>query len=335
MKKTMLLSALCLAAALFAGGCGEASGTVFAMDTYMRMSLHGVNAEAALEACQAEIERMDALLSVTRPESDISRLNASGGAPVVLAPETAALLNRALALSEETGGAFQPAVLPMCRAWGFSGGETHRVPAEETRAALVETVRQTRLAVDGCTAVLTGPSGAGIDLGGVAKGYLGDCLAAVCEERGVRSALFDLGGNVQLVGKKPDGKLWNVGVQDPLDPNAVVGVIAAEDTALVTAGSYQRYFETGGARFHHLLDPETGAPAESGLLSVTVIMPDGTAADALATALFVMGADRAEAFWRARGGFEMVLILSDGTLRATTGASFTPLDESRCATIEP
>lgn len=322
----LLLSAAVCACAPAAQAPAER--TLFVMDTYAQLAAYGAGAEDALQACADELYRLEELFSATREASDVSRLNAAGGAPVSVAADTAALLRRARELSALTGGAFDPTVYPLMRLWGF--GDDPAVPEDEAIAALLPLVDAERieLGADG-TARL--PAGMGVDLGGIAKGYAADRLAALLRGAGVESALLTLGGNVYALGEKPDGTAWRIAVRDPADEQAYVGVVEARERAVITSGGYQRYFEQDGTRYHHILDPATGRPADSGLASVTIIAADGTAADALSTALFVMGAERAAAFWREHGGgedgFAFVLVTDAGEVLYSENAPFTPNGE--------
>ena len=140
------------------------------------------------------------------------------------------------------------------------------------------------------------------------------------KEKGVASAIVSLGGYVFGVGTKPDGEKWEVALANPLDANDYCGLISIENQAVVTSGGYQRYFEENGKKYHHIIDPATGYPAESGLLSVTIISDSGTEADVLSTALYVMGLEKALAFWQEHGGFEAIFVTEAGEVIATEGA---------------
>ena len=185
---------------------------------------------------------------------------------------------------------------------------------------------------DGWTVTLL--DGAQLDLGGIAKGYAADLLRAQLEKEGVTSATLDLGGDVFVMGRKTDGSDWRIAVKDPADTESYLGVVSAADKFVVTSGVYERYFEENGVRYHHILDPKTGCPAESGLVSVTVLCENGAWADALSTACFVLGPDGALALRDdlADQGtdFELILVTDDGRVLYTDGLAdaFTPNDES-------
>lgn len=287
----------------------------FAMDTLMSVKLWG--GEASASDVSAEINRLEALLSVTRETSVLSQLNAAGSAE--LSADTTFLLTQALALSERTDGAFDPTVYPLVEAWGFPTKE-YRVPAQTELDSLLSCVGTEHVHFDGSAVTLD--AGTRLDLGGIAKGYAAQCCAELLKEKGVDAAILSLGGNVQTIGSKPDGSAWVVGIADPSDPSQAIAVLTFEGSmALVTSGTYQRYFEENGVIYHHILDPQTGLPADSGLLSVTILAQDGTLADGLSTALFVMGLEEGSRFWRESNDFEAVFLTSEGKILATEGAA--------------
>lgn len=285
------------------------------MDTYMTITVAGAQSPAALAEAEAQIHALEALLSATREESAVSRLNRQG--TLEDGEELGALLLRAEEISRATQGAFDVTVRPLLTAWGFTGAE-YRVPAAQELEERLALVNWQGVSVqDGRIALRPGQE---IDLGGIAKGYASACVAQGLRERGIESALLYLGGSVQLLGTKPDGQLWRVGIEDPHGGAENLGVIEAADTAIVTSGAYQRFFEQDGQRYHHILDPQSGYPARSDLASVTVVCSDAVLADGYSTALFVLGAERAAEFWRERGGeFEMVLCTASGELFITPG----------------
>lgn len=288
--------------------------TLFAMDTVMIFTARGPKAPAALDEAIAEVQRLDALLSAQAPDSEISRLNAQGRAPV--SEDTAKLLETASEISVETGGLFDCTIYPLMELWGFPT-KMYQVPSEEEIAALLPLVDSATIRVNDGEAELGG--GQRIDLGGIAKGYASARVMEIFKAHGIGSAMVSLGGNVQTMGNRPEGGGWLIGVQDPQGGNGFPAVVEAKDVAVVTSGGYQRYFERDGKRYIHILDPRTGIPAESDLLSATVVSPDGTLADALSTAAYVMGLEGAASYWRTHNGFELILIAEDGSVYITEG----------------
>lgn len=311
------------AAALTADETPTASGEIFAMDTYMTITCYGENCEAAVQAAEAEIERLDAMLSVGNAESEISVINANGSGPV--SDDTAAMIERALEVYRTTDGAFDITVYPLMQLWGFTTGN-FAVPDEASlQAALARVGSDTVQCADG---KVTLADGQGIDLGGIAKGFTSDRLMEVFAEYGLSGGLVSLGGNVQFYGTKPDGTLWRCGIQDPHAPDgdSYLGVLQTSSNAVITSGAYERYFtdEATGKTYHHILDPATGYPAQSGLISVTIVTPQGVLGDGLSTACYVMGLDKSIDYWRQYGtDFDLILMTDDDTVYITE-----PLAES-------
>lgn len=315
---------IALPAVLFLTGCAGNPGgrtepyseTFFAMDTYMTFTIYGAKAEDSLKQAEDRIRELEGLWSVTDIKSDIYAVNHSGGKPVAVDGETEELLSFALEMAEETGGALEPTIYPVLAAWGFTTGE-NRVPDREEIEELLNRVDYTGVRWDGGSIVLE--EGSMLDLGAVGKGYAGDQVIQLLKENGVTSALLDIGGNIQAVGAKPDGSSWRVGLKDPFS-GGVLGVIQVADEAVVTSGSYERYF-TGkdGKRYGHIIDPATGYPVDNGLASVSVIASEGKLCDALSTALFVMGLEDAERYWRQNQGFDMILVTVDEGIFVTEG----------------
>lgn len=331
-------AALGLAACLLAG-CAPtpvqaqptAERTFFAMDTVMTLRLYEGGDETALEHLVARVKDLEARWSVTGENSEIYALNRDGEAE--LSPETERLLDTALEMCRRTGGALDISIYPVLRSWGFTTGE-YAVPDDQTIAALLPLVDYTKVEYGGRSAAI--PESMEIDLGSVAKGYTGDILSDYLKGSGVTSALLDLGGNIQTVGSKPDGSPWRVGIRDP-EEDGNLGVVDVTDRAVVTSGGYERYFEEGGVRYWHILDPKTGFPAHSGLISVTVIGDTGAVCDALSTALFVMGLDNALEHWRRHQDFEAIFVSEDGSITITAGLqnSFTLTQKNRTLTVAP
>lgn len=293
---------------------------VFAMDTIMDLTVYGADGGEAMNQAVNLIHRYETLFSVTNPDSDVAKINRADGEAVSVSSETWELLERGLAVSESTDGAFDVSIYPLVKAWGFTTGK-YRVPERAEREQALKKVdyRKIRLLPDNRVQIEKGME---LDLGAVAKGYLSQKLMELFRKCGVDSAIVSLGGNVQTMGRKENGEPFVVGITDPADGSGIYGTLTVENRAVVTSGIYQRYFTEGGRQYHHIMDKSTGMPAENGLASVTVVTEDGARADALATALYVMGEKRALEYQKANPDIELVLIRRDGTCFATSGLSF-------------
>lgn len=303
----------------------SASRSVFAMDTYMELTAYGADSEEALGRAVVEIQRIDGLLSTGIAESEVSRLNAEKEG--ALSEDLGYLLERSMEINEMSGGAFDITIYPVMEAWGFAGGE-FRVPDDEELSKLLAYVDMSSLKYSRESGRLEMPRQVELDFGGIGKGYTAQCIADILSEYDIGGAMLNLGGNVQIYGSKPDGSEWKIAVKSPDGALPYLGILSFEglsggaggSRAVVTSGGYERYFEKDGKIYHHIIDPRTGKPADSGLDSVTVVCGDGTLADGLSTAIFVMGYDRAVELWRGhKGEFELVLFDDQGKLYVTEG----------------
>ena len=328
---TLLL--LLMPVMLLCQGCSnnrQAAVNFYAMDTIMQITCYGKDADAAVEAAQAEIVRLDELLSIGNENSEVSRINQNSGG--LLSDDVAALADYALMLNRLTNGAYDMTILPVMELWGFTTGE-YAVPDEDELSKMLAlcgsdlfTYNEVSYNTDSEEIgnkkyQLELSNGQGIDFGGLAKGYASDRLVQIFDGYDLKSAYFSLGGNVYCYHKKTDGSEWNIAIENPMknftyhDGNGVggnamgkitqsfeyLGAVRVHDEAVVTSGGYERYFERDGKRYHHIINPATGYPAESGLISVTVVSCDGTLADGLSTACYVLGLDDSIALWQKYG----------------------------------
>ena len=297
--------------------------SIWAMDTQMDLRLYGDADGAVMGQLTALLNELDHTLSATAADSDLTALNQSGWTDNA---QILRLAEEALAVSEETGGALDVTLLPVSRAWGFSTGSYGVVPAAELEA-LRDNVGMDKLTLQP-GAGLSIPAGTALDFGALAKGYAAD----LCRERmeaAKLSGILSLGGNIQTVGTKPDGSDWVIGVQDPDDAGRYLLTLKLSGSkAVVSSGDYQRYFMADGVRYCHIIDPGTLAPVRGSLRAVTVVADSGLRADALSTALFVLGREAGEALRRSRGDFETVWIEDDGTVWVSPGLAERVLEGS-------
>ncbi len=345
---------------LLCQGCSnnrQASVNFYAMDTVMQITCYGKDADAAVKAAQAEIVRLDELLSIGNESSEVSRINQNGGG--LLSTDAAELTDYALMLNRLTDGAYDMTILPVMELWGFTTGE-YAVPDEDELSKVLalcgsdlvtynEVSYNTDLKeTENIKCQLELLSGQGIDFGGLAKGYASDRLVQIFDGYDLKSAYFSLGGNVYCYHKKTDGSEWNIAIENPLKNFAgyggdgvsgngaekmstnieYLGAVRVHDEAVVTSGGYERYFEQDGKRYHHIINPATGYPAESGLISVTVVSSDGTLADGLSTACYVLGLDDSIALWQKYGSggtvgeketapFDLIMMTDTGDVYVT------------------
>lgn len=297
---------------------------LFAMDTIMDLTVYADNSSEILSEAGQMIQKYENLFSVNIETSDVARLNNADGKPVQVSEETYELIRKSIKVSELTDGLFDISVYPLVRAWGFTT-ETYRVPEQTEVQKILQNVDYTRIQLEEDNTVVLAED-MQIDLGGIAKGYVSQKLTDLFKEKHVTAAVVSLGGNVQTYGTKPDGTPFTVGITDPRDGTGVLGTIEVKEKAVITSGSYQRYFEKDGTVYHHIMDKRTGAPAESDLSSVTVITDNGETADSLATALFVMGKEKAIEFEKSNPGIQLILIDTDYDIWTSEGVAFHKLD---------
>lgn len=290
----------------------------FAMDTVMSVTAYGKGAEDAVTAAVAKVNELEGLLSRTRTGSEVTALYLAAPERVPVSADTRQVLALAQEWHEKTGGAFDVTLAPVTAAWGFGGSGDHQVPSPEKLEELLAMVDGSSLILTDTTAALP-MKGMELDLGGIAKGYAASRAEQALRSSGVEHALLDLGRNITVIGTKPDGSNWRVAVQDPANSDRAVGVLSLQDCSAVTSGGYQRYFEQDGVVYHHIIDPRTGYPADSGLISATVVCADSALADLLSTAVFVLGEEDALTLWRTEGCFELILVTDDNRVVVTEG----------------
>ena len=317
---------LCAALALPLAACGETKmeqRQVFAMDTIMTLTAYGKKAEAGLDAAEGVITSMDAMLDPDLPTSTTYAINHANGANTVVSAQVAKMLSTAKTVYDNSGGALDLTIYPLVRRWGFIDQKYYlptdvEISAEMAKMCFDQMVL-TSFPASGSYSV-TLPAGTELSFGAVAKGCAADNAIDAMRQAGVTSGIVSLGGNVQTLGLRPDDSLWTVAIQDPNNASAYVGVINVGQTAVVTSGSYQRFFTArNGRTYHHILNPSTGYPAVNSLVSVTILCEDGTMADCLSTAMFVLGEAKALNYWRTYGGFDMILITTDNRIVCTKG----------------
>ncbi len=295
--------------------------TVFMMDTQVDITYYHPSAQVAqtvMAEIFAEMQRLEKILSRQATGSDLQRINeAAGREAVEVNPETIVVLQSALEFAELSNGTFDPTVAPLLEAWGF-GGDFPAVPTQEELLQARELVNYRLVEMDEEKGSVYLPvPGMRLDLGGIAKGYIVDQGQKNAQE--LASASFiNAGGDISIRGRKPSGENWRVGVQDPDNPDRFLAIITMEEGSVATSGDYQRFFEVEGQRYHHILNPHTGMPAFE-LSSVTIVAADTMTADALSTAVFVLGMEKGMALVESLPGVDAIIKDKSGELRYTNG----------------
>ncbi len=308
-----VFSLLVVLALVLTGCTGQSTQTekdLYAMDTIIAIRIPDENSDQLFAECERMIRAYEAVLSRTDADSEVSRFNAcEQGMP--LGEELLQIVSLSLELSRATDGAFDVTAEPLTALWDITG-EAPRVPDPQEIACALDAVGYQQLALEGDVLTKSAPA-VHIDLGGVGKGYALGAITDYLREQGVEYGMVSFGGNIGLIGQKPDGADWKIGVKDPRDPDSIVGTLSLTGGYVAVSGDYERYFMADGVRYHHIFDPRTGYPANSGIQSVAVVCDDATLADALSTALFVMGYERALEFYHNGAyDFEAVFVTGDG-----------------------
>lgn len=291
--------------------------TFTSMNTYMTVKSYGKKAAAANKLVQDEIERLESILSTTIESSDVWKINNTNASEIQISAETAFLIEQGLYFYKNTDGAFNPALYPVIREWGFTTGD-YKIPPEEKLLQLLDSTDFSAVKITDNSKIIR-PVGLELDFGAIGKGYAGDCAIELLKQNKIESALLDFGGNIQVLGCKPDGSYWTVGIKNPW-PDKIKGQedllpvvsIKIKNACMITSGGYERYFSgPDGHKFIHIFDSKTGCPVENNLASVTIICQSGLYGDALSTSLFVMGEEKAIDFWRQNPDFDFVIITND------------------------
>ena len=268
-------------------------------DTYVNLTVYSSKDSKYLDECLKMCERYDALFSPTIEGSDVYNINHAAGESVKVDPETYYLLQRAIEFCEETDGAVDITIAPLMDTWGLSHEsgilseagitENKSKPSDiKVQDALKNVDYRNVILEDDYTVRLKNPE-TRIDLGFIAKGYIADKLKEYLVSKDVKSAIISLGGNVVVIGTKPDGSDYNIGIKDPDNSGEIIESLKANNSSVVTSGTYERYVEYDGIKYHHILDTATGYPVDNGIKSVTVLSDSSLEGDALSTVCLILG----------------------------------------------
>lgn len=323
---SMILPALALGILSSCDHIEHSTRETYVMGTYATVTVYAADRETAAEAAAealGELHRIETVMSNWLEDSEISRLNReSRGSPYKVSGELFSLIDSSLHYSDLTSGSFDITARPLVRLWGFQGG-TAKLPTRNEIEDARNLIGHGRIILDRDSSTVVVPEGMSLDLAGIAKGYALDRSVALMKERGITSAVINLGGNVFALGHPPGKAGWTVGIRDPNKRDRIVGSIKLKDEAIATSGNYENYVVIDGVRYGHIIDPRTGRPAE-GILSVSVVAPTALASDALATGLFVLGPGAGRSIVESMNSIRAVYAVPDSTgIRYVTIGDFT------------
>ncbi len=300
----------------------ELSGTEFVLNTVCSIRIYRGGDASLIRSAFNRLRGIEAELGTYGQNGEIERVNAHAGvAPVRVGDDALAVVSRGLEYAKLSDGAFDPSVGPLVRLWGI-GTDHAQVPQPSNILEALKCVGWKDVVLDQKDkTIFLRRKGMLLDLGSVTKGYAADAVADILKTGGVTSAIIDLGGNIVVIGSRPDGSPWRIGLQDPADGRgSSIGIASLVDESMVTSGVYERFLEKDGKRYHHILDTSTGYPVDNGLVSATVIAPKSFDADGLTTTIFALGRTRGMELAVQRG-VGAILVDADNKVYMTPGLS--------------
>ena len=321
MKKYCLFLLLVLTLASCKPAVRKESRTVFALGTVCNIQLFTAmpqaEADAVLQTCTRRLEELERHLSANAESSTLIDINKAAGLSAINVPaDIYPLFERGVFFAEKTDGAFNPVIGGVVKLWNI-GFENARKPEDRDIQEALSRIDYKDVQLTGA-AVFLKKAGMKFDLGAIAKGFAADELSRIVTQAGIAYAVIDIGGTISAVGKRPDGKRWNIGIRDPrVQQGQPIISAPIESRSISTSGSYERYFEQDGVRYHHIIDPATGYPVRSNVIAVSVFSESATDADALSTACFVLGYEKAVKLLSELPDTEALFIFDDKSIRTT------------------
>ncbi len=310
----LALAAVLIGTSLGCNGSAPYKESRLIMDTIVSVKVlngYARHLEAAVNMALDKMKDLEKKLNKYDRESEVSRINnMRADDRIPLGPDMAFLLNKAVELSSTTAGAFDVTISPLVDLWKRSG-ENGLLPSREEIERARSNIGTEGIILDNNNNLSMERDGIELDLSGIAKGYAVDQAISVLKANGVKSGLVEAGGDMYCFGQGPRNKKWRIGVRNPRK-NSLIGVLTLRDKAVATSGDYYRFFIKDGKRYSHIIDPRTGYPVSGNPMSVTVIAPDCLTADALATAITVMGPSEGLRFAEGLNGIEAIIISQDG-----------------------
>ncbi|AVP54451.1 FAD:protein FMN transferase [Clostridium tetani] len=324
MKKKSLIYLIIFSLIFMLVGCNKEEKVItkenYLLDTLIQLKVYGENSEKATNEAMDAISDIDDIMSPTKPTSDVVKINNNAGKDFVKINEnTLEVIKTSIKYSKLSKGNFDITVGPLVKLWGI-GTENARVPSKEEIDTTLKLINYENVLIDekNKSIKLKSPKEA-IDLGGIAKGFAGDKAREILENKGIKSAYLNLGGNIVTIGNKTDGTPWNIGIQDPLsDRGEYFGIVRVSNKSVVSSGNYERFFIKDNKRYHHILNTKTGYPSESGILSSTIISDKSIDGDALSTITFILGLEKSMEIIENIDGVDAIFVTTDKKVHTTS-----------------
>ncbi|MCF6463697.1 FAD:protein FMN transferase [Clostridium sp. Cult1] len=322
-KKSLVLIIMAIIISFVNAGCqkkdneGPLTRTEFLMDTVITLKIYDQKDKKILDEAVDRLEEIESRMSTTIDTSDVSLINKNAGIqPVKVHEDVYYVIQQAKHFATITNGAYEPTIGPLVNLWNITGtdkDERDSIPSEKEIKKAMDLVNYKDLELMDDNQVYLKRKGMRLDLGGIVKGYAADELKRILLEKGVSSAIIDLGGNVYALGVKENGEAWRIGIQDPFEVTGnYLGILNVRDKSIVTSGDYERYFIYEGQKYHHIIDSKTGYPSENEVAGISIISDKSIDGDALSTALFVLGVDEGTRLVNTLEGIETIFITKQG-----------------------
>ena len=299
----------------------EAEKSSYVLGTIINLKAFGNKAERAIDEAIKRLNNIDDKMSVFKENSDISKINSKAGFDVeAINKDTFFVVKKAVEYSKILEGTFDPTIRPLVKLWNI-GTNKEIIPEKAKIEDALKLVNYNDVILDeNKQTIMLKNKDQALDVGGIAKGYAADEVRDIFYKNNIKSALIDLGGNIFALGGKEDGTPWRIGIQNPFEPRGeFVGILSVKNKSVVTSGNYERYFMKDGQRFHHIIDPKTGYPSESKIISATIISDNSIDGDGLSTGVYILGINKAMKIIEDIDGIDAIFITEDKKVYTTSG----------------
>ena len=293
----------------------------YALGTIINLKVSGRRGEKAIKEAIEKLNAIDDKMSVFKEESDISKITSKAGVnSETVSKDTYFVVKKAVEYSKILEGTFDPTIRPLVKLWSI-GTKEESIPEKSQIEETLKLVNYKDVILDeNDHSIMLKHKKQALDVGGIAKGFAADEVRDIFYKHKIKSALIDLGGNIFALGNKDDGTPWKVGIQNPFKPRGeYIGILSVKNKSVVTSGNYEKYFIKDGERFHHIIDPKTGYPSQSKIISATIISDNSIDGDGLSTGVYILGIDKALKIIEAIEGIDAIFITEDKKVYKTSG----------------